>query len=98
MINDNKTYGITGGKFGEVKGDSGPLTVLNDVFTYTQLYRTEKGTEAATLSYDINKSMYSYTFQNVSETYTEEVPDTVNGDLFTVLYNFVIWYRGTYNV
>jgi len=70
MINDNKTYGISGGKFGEVKGSGGKLTVLNDVFTNTQRYRTEEGTEAATLSYDVNTLQYSYTFQNV----TDEVP------------------------
>lgn len=98
MINDNKTYGLTGGKFSEVKGTGGTLTVLNDVFTNTQLYRTEEGTEAATLSYDVNTLEYSYTFQKVTKTYTDDVPSTVIGEVHTTLYNFVIWYRGTYGV
>ncbi|ORM67543.1 hypothetical protein HA51_19005 [Pantoea rwandensis] len=98
MINDYKTYGISGGKFGEVKGTGGTLTVQDDVFINTQLYRTEEGTEAATLSYAVNTLQCSYTLQNVTDTYTDDVPSTVIGEVHTNLYNFLFRYRGTYNV
>lgn len=82
-------YGINSeGRFGEV--DNGTLSVSGTVY--------RNALEGLTCTYDSGTGIYTYTSQNGSESFTDTVPDTVHGDVYTMLYNFVIWYRGTFSV